>query len=470
MLYQSRVKTIITLGPAIHTEEDIRKVKSKGVDFIRVNMSHSSLQDLKYFVALSKKVGIPFIIDTEGSQIRSGDLKTSSIYLKENDIIKIYQKEIKGDATKISLKPDTVVPQLEEGDMLYLDFDALILRVSDTSTMEKGYIIAQAVTSGSLGKNKGVIVDSAMGRYYNLPPLSKKDYESIALGLKEGIEHVAASFVRSGDFVDEFKKATKGKMKIISKIECRDALENLEDIIIKSDYLLLDRGDLSKEVPIEKIPLLQKMIIQRARAHKKDVFVATNLLETMVEKKHPTRAEVHDVVNCILDGAGGLVLAAETAIGKHPMACINMLNKLIKDTEQSINTQKILNRGEDFKNITGDIHDLKIYDNSTSLVAPHGGILVDRTSDELIKASSLGLLPRIEVNEEKQMDIEQISVGSFSPLEGFMCQDDFDSVLESMRLKNGVVWPIPIVLDVSQKKERHYQLIKILLLQISLVR
>ena len=122
-------------------------------------------------------------------------------------------------------------------------------------------------------------------------------------------------------------------MKIISKVECIDALENLNDIIWKSDYILIDRGDLSKEIPVEKIPYTQKIIIHRANKQNVGVFVATNLLETMIDHRKPTRAEVHDIIGTIVDGAEGLTLAAETAVGKYPMECINMLNKLIKHSE-----------------------------------------------------------------------------------------------------------------------------------------
>jgi len=446
------IKTIITLGPATRTERDLRKIKSKGIDFVRVNMSHSNLDDLRYFIALSKKVGIPFIIDTEGSQIRSGTLESDTIYLKEDDKIKIYKEEILGNTDKISLKPNVIVPQLEEGDILYLDFDALILRVCDTKTIDKGYVIAQAITSGVLGRNKSAVVDSAMGRKYNLPPLSEKDYKSIALGLEEGIKHVAASFMRSGSFVDEFRRVTKGKMKIISKIECIDAIENLDDIISKSDYLLLDRGDLSKEIPIEKIPFFQKVLIERAKTYGKGVFVATNLLETMIEKKHPTRAETHDVVNTILEGAHGLVLAAETAVGKYPMESINMLNKLIRETKLSQEIEQHADKNKYFANVLKHIHDPLTYHRSSSLIEPHGGVLVDRIQNKFALNNSLENLPRVELDEEKQMDVEQIALGVFSPLEGFMCEDDFNSVISSMRLKSGVVWPLPIVLDVSNEK------------------
>lgn len=239
-------------------------------------------------------------------------------------------------------------------------------------------------------------------------------------------------------------------MKIISKVECVDALENINAIIQKSDYILIDRGDLSKEIPIEKIPFTQKVIIYKARRYNTGVFVATNLLETMVEKRNPTRAEVHDVINTIVDGALGLTLAAETAIGKHPMECLNMLNKLIEHAELVMNGSSPESLENEFiRGLESSPYLLKNI--SESLIPPHGGKLVNRVLVDRPATSYLESLPKIKLDDNKQMDTEQITVGTYSPLEGFMGQEDFLSVLNSMRLANGTVWPLPILLDVSQE-------------------
>ena len=297
---KKRTKIIVTLGPATNTERDLRKIKDKGVDFVRVNMSHSSLEDLEYFINLSQKVDIPFIIDTEGSQIRTGHLEGEAHYFKENDVVKIYAKTISGNSKKICLRPGHVIEQLEVGDLIHIDFDTLVLRVTDISTVAKGYVVGKAITGGLIGSNKAAVIDPVFTKKFQLPPLSPKDYQSIELGLRAGIGHIAVSFVRSGASIDEVRSVTQNKMKIISKVECVDALEHINEIIQKSDFILIDRGDLSKEIPIEKIPFTQKVIISKARRYNVGVYVATNLLETMIEKKKPTRAEVQDVVNTIL--------------------------------------------------------------------------------------------------------------------------------------------------------------------------
>lgn len=447
---KKHTKIIVTLGPATNTERDLRKIKDKGVDFVRVNMSHSSLEDLQYFIHLSKRVGIPFIIDTEGSQIRTGHLEGEAFYFKENDVVQIHAKDIPGNRKELCLRPGHVIEQLEVGDLIHIDFDTLILRVTDVSTASKGYVIGKAITGGRIGSNKAVVIDPVFEKKFQLPPLSPKDYQSIELGLKEGIDHIAVSFVRSGASIDEVRSVTQNKMKIISKVECVDALEHINEIIQKSDFILIDRGDLSKEIPIEKIPFTQKVIIYKARRYNTGVFVATNLLETMIEKRNPTRAEVHDVVNTIVDGALGLTLAAETAIGKHPMECLNVLNKLIQHAELFINGSEPNNLENGF--IRGLESSPYLLENvSASLIPPHGGKLVNRVLANPPDKSYLDSLPKIRLDQNKQMDVEQIAVGTYSPLQGFMSQEDFLSVLISLRLANGIVWPLPIVLDVSEE-------------------
>ena len=447
---KKRTKIIITLGPATSTEQDLRKIKDKAVDFVRVNMSHSSLEDLEYFIKLSKRVGLPFIIDTEGSQIRTGYLEKNIIYYKENSVVKIYGKDIPGNGKNLCLTPGHVIEQLEVGDLIHIDFDTMVLRVTDISTVSRGYIIGKTITGGLIGSKKAVVIDPVFKKKFQIPPLSSKDFLSIEMGLKEGIDHIAVSFVRSGASIDEVRKVTQNKMKIISKVECVEALENIDEIIQKSDAILIDRGDLGKEIPIEKIPLTQKIIIDKARRYNTAVFVATNLLETMVEKRNPTRAEVQDVVNTIVDGALGLALAAETAIGKYPMQCINVLNRLIQHAELVVNGSKYSNLENGFIRCL-ESSDYLLENISSSLNSPHGGKLVNRVLANPPEKSYLDSLPKIRLDRNKQVEVEQISVGTYSPLEGFMGQVDFLSVLTHMRLANGIAWPLPIVLDVSEK-------------------
>ncbi len=451
MFYKLKTKIIATLGPATRSEADLRKIKSMGVDLVRINMSHSSDEDLKYFLDLSRKIGLEFVIDTEGSQIRTGVLSSGKINLIENDLVKIYNHERLGNEQGFNLKPCSAVAQLDPGDLIYIDFDAVILRVSDISTIKDGYIIAKVASQGSLGSNKAVVVHSGLGRKFILPALSLKDYRSIELGLSYGANYLAVSFARNRQAVEEARTASCGKMKIISKIECVEALENLEQIIEASDFLLIDRGDLSKEIPLERVPFAQKIVIERASAKNVGVFVATNLLESMIENKKPTRAEVHDIIQTVADGAYGLVLSAETAVGKNPIESINIIKKIVGQAEQMVDHKLRPTENWQIKNII-ELPKLADKDFFPSLIEPHGGRLVNRLMIKIPNQEYLNSLPRIILDKEREMDIEQIAIGTFSPVDGFMKQNDFQSVLNNWRLADGTVWPLPIIFDVSQSK------------------
>jgi pyruvate kinase len=444
-------KTIVTLGPATNSNNALMMIKDKGVDFVRINMSHSNLDDLKYFLDLSVKNNLEFIIDTEGSQIRTGDLSSESVYFKENETVHLYRENIVGDVNGVTLRPTEVVQQLSLGDILYIDFDTLALRISGVDTLANGYVEASVISAGYLGRNKGVVIDSQSGQTFNIPTLTEKDVKAIEYGLEKSVKYVAASFIRSGDAVKEVRRLSNNRMKVISKVECKDALNNLTGIIKESDYLLIDRGDLSKEIPIEKIPFVQKVILHKAKSAETGVFVATNLLESMITNRKPTRAEVHDIINTIVDGAYGLTLAAETAIGKHPLGCINMLNKIIRHVKDTVDLNIISQKETKFVEHLLDNNYLLDDTVSSSLVLPHGGHLVNR-----IPESSSGFIDSDKnkstiLNQRQCLDLEQIAIGGYSPLEGFMVKSELDSVLSSMRLANGIIWPIPILLDVEKE-------------------
>tara|TARA_B100002003_G_scaffold163534_1_gene151793 strand:+ start:422 stop:2656 length:2235 start_codon:yes stop_codon:yes gene_type:complete len=444
------IKLLVTVGPSTSEEKHLRILKDKNVDFIRVNMSHSSMNELKYFIKLSKKVDIPFVIDTEGSQIRTGELNCESIFLKEGSLIELHENPIIGSINAFSIQPKGIINKLELGDLIHVDFDGATLRVHDSSKLAQGYLLAIVVTSGHLFPRKSVVIDPVKTREISLPILSPKDIEAIKLGLREKIHNIAFSYVHSGSDIDNLRNLIGNKMKIISKIECSDALKNLDEIIEKSDYLLIDRGDLSKEVKLEKIPFIQMSILSKCRSKKKGVFIATNLLESMVENSRPTRAEIQDITSAIVDGAYGLTLSAETAIGKYPIRCVNLMKRIIKHVETVPKVREISNsRNVPYEKLMSSALFNDNYLTST-LEKAHGGNLVNSTVP-FYDHSEISQLPKIQINKDTEMDVFQIATGAFSPIEGFINEEDLHLVLDKMKLSNGYTWPLPIILDVEKK-------------------
>ena len=176
-----RTHLVVTLGPATRSERDLRYIKDRGVNFVRVNLSHSSLDELAYFVGLAKKVGVPFMIDTEGSQIRTGPLNGGGLRFAENTDVTIYACEFSPGGDHLCLRPGYVLEQLQVGDLIYIDFDTLILRVTGVSAAAQGRITARTLSGGAVGSNKAVVVDPVFDRRFDLPPLSPKDYQAIEL-------------------------------------------------------------------------------------------------------------------------------------------------------------------------------------------------------------------------------------------------------------------------------------------------
>lgn len=440
--FMSSVKIIATIGPGSNKPETLQKLKDRGVNFFRINLSHTDEDEIEDRIKDINKYGIPMILDTEGPQIRSGNRE--EIDIVEGSDIKIWRKEIAIDSKNICLNPLESIDTLREGDLIFIDFNSVLLKVSETSHLKSdGYILCKSLIGGKMGGRKAVYVDSPT---FNMPPFSKKDKKAVELAKKHGINHFTLSFMSSAEDVREFKKYFPGA-KVFSKIESRKGLDNFVEIAKESDGLLIDRGDLSHQVPLERIPFVQKSIIAKCREMNKEIFVATNTLEQMSYSLKPNRAEVNDIINTILDGATAIALTKETAVGKYPVETVNMLSTLIKQTE-------FIGKTEINKEIIQKIN-LKNYAHSDKmpklLTDPHGGVLVNRFDPfyEINKVKK-----GIVVSEEILMDVEQIATGGFSPIEGFLTRKDFDSVVNNMKLANGVIWTLPIILQVREEQTK----------------
>jgi len=316
-------KILATIGPSSLYESVIVELEQKGIDLFRINLSHTKIEDLRGVIEkIHSWSSVPVCLDSEGAQVRNQDMISEAVTFRKGDKVKIHKSYIKGDAENISLTPGNVYEQLVAGDVIYIDFNSVTLKVTELGGSTH---IAEVINSGKVGSNKAVNID----RDIVLSPITEKDIRAFELGKSMGIDNFSLSFTNSADDVIEVRKII-GESNLISKIESIQGVLNLGEILPLVDQILIDRGDLSREVDIEKIPFIQRRIIAHARSKNTPVYVATNLLESMIHFHLPTRAEVNDIASTLLMGANGLVLAAETAVGKYPVETVTMINAVVK--------------------------------------------------------------------------------------------------------------------------------------------
>jgi pyruvate kinase len=319
-----RVKLLATIGPSSFNQSTIGAMEANGVDLFKINLSHTKINDLPETIEnLQSWSCVPICLDSEGAQVRNQYMINEAVAFKEGDDVKIHPNEIRGDSENISFAPHCVFSQLIVGDLIYVDFHAVTLKIIEK---RDELLLAKVISSGVVGSNKAVNIN----REIKLDPITKKDSEAFHIGKKLGITSFALSFTNSADDVKRVREIIGMDVNLISKIESIRGVLNLDEILPLVDEILIDRGDLSREVAIEKIPFLQRRIISKARSKNVPVYVATNLLESMTKTHAPTRAEVNDVASTLLMGADGLVLAAETAIGQYPIDAVKMINLLVK--------------------------------------------------------------------------------------------------------------------------------------------
>ena len=419
---------LCTLGPASMNENIISRLEELGITLFRINLSHTPLDkvasSIKFVTSCTK---VPFCLDSEGAQIRTGSFAFGEVQFQENSVVRAHLRHVPGDVKDFNFYPLDIISKFRVGDFISIDFNAVLVQVIQQT---REFIVMRVINGGTVGSNKAVTVD----RDIDLPPFTPKDQAAFRIGVEMGIKHFALSFANEGADVDATRSIVGNDAFVISKIECRNGLINLADIATKSDAILIDRGDLSRQIAIEQIPGYQKKIIREGKKYGCRVYVATNLLESMVTSPIPTRAEANDVYNTILDGADGLVLAAETAIGKYPVRCASMVVRIMNELE----------RKEEINAQHSPIAPQSL------LVAPNGGSLV-QSGVNTADLEDIGKLPRITVDDSVLLDCERITNGTYSPLTGFLNSEELAAVLEKSTLPDGVAWPLPIVLPVSRE-------------------
>ena len=317
------IQILVTLGPSSLCEETVKKIAQHNIYLFRINLSHTPVEAVAETIAkVQKWSDVPVCIDSEGAQIRNQSMNGHPVKFETGEPVRIHFDDIDGDANNVSLSPRGVARDLVVGDRLRIDFDAACIRVVER---HRSHCLAVVENSGMVGSNKAVDMD----RKILLAAITEKDRNAVAVARKMGVRHFALSFTNSREDVDCMRSLIGGDAVLISKIESTDGVVNLGGILASSNEILIDRGDLSRQVRLEKIPFLQRRIVSMARANGTPVHVATNLLESMINACQPTRAEVNDVVSTLLMGANGLVLAAETAIGTFPADAVAMVRRLI---------------------------------------------------------------------------------------------------------------------------------------------
>lgn len=345
----SKTKIICTIGPSVNTYEKILELIDGGMNVARLNFSHGTYKEHQTVIEYLKKarternIPLAIMLDTKGPEVRLGKIENDAISVSKGQKLLLVKDEVLGNSKQVSLKPGYILEDLEEGMMLLFDdgyIEGLVVEKN------KEGVIVEIKNSGILMSQKGVNIPHGT---ISLPAMTEQDIEDIAFGCKHDIDFIAASFIRSADHVEEIRrllhKHNKTDILIISKIENAQGVNNLDSILQVSDGIMVARGDLGVELPVTQVPKLQKMMIKKCYQSAKPVITATQMLESMIHSPRPTRAEVSDIANAVLDGTSGVMLSGETAIGKYPIEAVKMMRSVVIEAEKDINYEAFVDRG-----------------------------------------------------------------------------------------------------------------------------
>ena len=334
-----KTKIVCTLGPATDDPEILEAVMASGMNVARFNFSHGSHGEHKRRMDLVKelraKLGLPvaILMDTKGPEIRLGKIKEGVVLLEGQDFI-LSGQDFLGDEKRASMSYKDFYKDLKPGDNILIDDGLIRLRVEK---IEKGEIHTRVITGGEIKDNKGI---NAPDIRLNLPSLTARDEEDIRFGISQGIDFIAASFVFSKENVLDIRRILEEEgashVQIISKIENRQGYDNLESILKVSDGIMVARGDLGVEMPIEEVPMAQKVMLRLCNSMGKPVITATQMLDSMIRNPSPTRAEATDVANAIFDGTDALMLSGETAAGKYPVEAVRTMDAIARRAEMAL--------------------------------------------------------------------------------------------------------------------------------------
>lgn len=332
-----KTKIVATLGPASSSKEVLKRMFEEGLNVCRINFSHGAHEDHHKVIEIIRELNeetqlnVAILGDLQGPKIRTGMMKDNGVELVNGAQVKIVTHDELGTAEEFSINYTGLPKDVKAGEEILLDDGKLVLEV--VSTNEKDEIVAKVIQGGILSSRKGVNFPNTA---ISMPCLTEKDLVDLEFALEHKLDWIGLSFVRSARDIIELKHlitAKKSNAKIIAKIEKPEALEDIDEIVRQTDGIMVARGDLGVEIPYQNVPLIQKMIITKSRQHAKPVIVATQMMESMITSLSPTRAEVNDVANAVLDGADAVMLSGETSVGKNPVQVIKTMATIVREME-----------------------------------------------------------------------------------------------------------------------------------------
>lgn len=334
-----KTKMICTIGPACETKEKLIELMRAGMNIARFNFSHGTQAEQKKKLELVREaageLGLPIaaMLDTKGPEIRLRDIEGGKAELKAGQMFTLTTEEMLGNSARASVSYQGLPGDVKEGMYILIDDGRIEMRVEEVSEKE---IRCRVINGGIISNHKGVNVPGAI---LSMPYINEVDKSDILFGIENGYDYLAASFVRCREDVLELRQILrdhKNHMKIISKIENMQGIQNLDEILSVSDGIMVARGDMGVEIPLEEVPVIQKEMIQKAVGQGKLVITATQMLESMIHSPRPTRAEVADVANAIYDGATGIMLSGESAAGDYPREAVETMARIAERAEQDI--------------------------------------------------------------------------------------------------------------------------------------
>lgn len=336
----NKTKIVCTLGPSTGTVEIIKELIKNGMSAARINFSHGTYEShsviINNLIQAREELNapIPLILDTKGPEIRIKTFKEDTITLNQGSTFTLTTEDIEGDETRVSVTYKNLPLDLRRGSRVLIDDGLIELKVKNLTETD---VECEVINGGTLSSRKGVNIPDV---YVNLPSLTDKDIEDIKFGIEMGFDYIAASFVRSVNDVIKIRRVLEenngSSINIISKIENREGVNNIDEILEVSDGIMVARGDLGVEIPPEEVPLVQKRLINKANQKGKPVITATQMLDSMIHNPRPTRAEANDVANAIFDGTDAVMLSGETAKGAYPIDSVKMMATIAQTTEASI--------------------------------------------------------------------------------------------------------------------------------------